>query len=214
MSYYNIKSLRMIIEFLYLNFKSSIFVLLLPCYICNQVLFIVVALVNERLRDNFKFDRVRDIVSCDEVSDYWLRTLIGCLICNFFFVLAQACINYFMFRMMGFEYLKRIWSWVDTTLLVIKLAVLAQFMSVMPNFDGTTFVMEYNAYKRHAQGLRILFMVGQVLLFSKSQQFLTMVDQIAPLISIALKIMNDIMGFIAILLIIGFTFSFAFYLLA
>ena len=53
LSYYNIKSLRMIIEFLYLNFKFSIFILLLPCYIGTQILFVVVALVNERLRDNF-----------------------------------------------------------------------------------------------------------------------------------------------------------------
>ena len=41
-----------------------------------------------------------------------------------------------------------------------------------------------------------------------------MVDQIAPLISIAFQIMKDILGFLVILVIFMFTFSFSFYLLA
>ena len=41
-----------------------------------------------------------------------------------------------------------------------------------------------------------------------------MVDQIAPLISIAFQIMKDILGFLVILFIFMFTFSFSFYILA
>lgn len=41
-----------------------------------------------------------------------------------------------------------------------------------------------------------------------------MIDNIAPLISIIMKIFVDIVGFIIILVIFMFTFSFAFFLLA
>ena len=41
-----------------------------------------------------------------------------------------------------------------------------------------------------------------------------MVDWIAPLVSIALKILDEIKGFIVILIIICLTISFSFYLLA
>ena len=41
-----------------------------------------------------------------------------------------------------------------------------------------------------------------------------MVDQIAPLISIAFQILADLVGFLVILVIFMFTFSFSFYILA
>lgn len=47
LSYYNLKSLRMLIEFLYLKIKVTIFRLLLPCYLSNITLFIIVAFLNE-----------------------------------------------------------------------------------------------------------------------------------------------------------------------
>lgn len=58
-----------------------------------------------------------------------------------------------------------------------------------------------------------MLMFGQVLLFAKSQQFLTMIDAIAPLISIFIQIFKDIVGFMIILFIFMFSFSFAFYLI-
>lgn len=47
LSFYNIKSLRMIIEFLYQKVKLTILSLQLPFYVLNTTLFIGVALVNE-----------------------------------------------------------------------------------------------------------------------------------------------------------------------
>lgn len=214
-SYYNIKSLRMIIEFLYLNIRFSIFLLLLPCYLCHQILFVVVALVNERLRDNFEIDRERNMVICDDVSASWLNALTICLASNALIVFFQACINFFMFRMMGFvKYFMRIWSLVDVTLLLITIVILSEFFSHSYSFDNGTFSLDYDSYKQHTQSLRIMFMVGQVLLFTKTLQFITMIDWIAPLVSIARKILDDIKGFIVILLIISLTLAFAFYLLA
>ena len=71
LSYYNLKSLRMLIEFLYMKIKFTIFRLLLPCYICNQFLFVTVALLNETLRHTYIIDKEKEIVKGGEDSDYW-----------------------------------------------------------------------------------------------------------------------------------------------
>ena len=62
LSYYNLKSLRMIIEFLYKKIKYTMIRLQLPCYIANIVIFVSVAFINEELRDNYKIDKEKQIV--------------------------------------------------------------------------------------------------------------------------------------------------------
>lgn len=43
----------MLIEFLYKKIKYSIFRLMLPCYIANQIIFVAVAITNESLRGSY-----------------------------------------------------------------------------------------------------------------------------------------------------------------
>lgn len=87
LSYYNLQSLRMVIEFLYTKIKFSIFILALPSYVCNQVLFVVVALVNEELRSKYIIEKSKDTVRGNNESFYWTNVLITCLVLNMFFVL-------------------------------------------------------------------------------------------------------------------------------
>ena len=77
----------------------------LPCYIANQILFVAVALVNERLRATIYIDTDEKVVQGNTDSGYWTKILISCLVLNLFFVLVQAKINYQMFKMMGMRYL-------------------------------------------------------------------------------------------------------------
>jgi len=56
LSFYNMKSLRMIIEFLYQKIKFRIIIYLFPVFLGNQVLFIVSAMINEAIRANIKVD--------------------------------------------------------------------------------------------------------------------------------------------------------------
>ena len=105
LSFYNLQSLRMVIEFLYKKIKVTIFILQLPCYLGNQLLFVAVALVNESLRSTIKIPKEKDTVSGNTESADWTKTLIACLVLNLLFVMIQAVINCFMFRMMGIRYL-------------------------------------------------------------------------------------------------------------
>lgn len=54
LSFYNMKSLRMIIEFLYQKIKFRIIIYLLPVFLANQLLFIISAMINEQVRSNIK----------------------------------------------------------------------------------------------------------------------------------------------------------------
>lgn len=215
LSFYNLQSLRMIIEFLYKKIKFTIVVLQLPCYICNQILFVAVALVNEELRSTIFLDKEAGTAQGNSRSSYWTKVLIGCLVLNLFFVLVQGSVNLFMFRMMGIRFLQRLWAWVDAATLAISIAIMLQYIVLISRMgkDGS-FNQPYEAYMDATIALRLMLMVGQVLLFSKSTQFLTIVDRIAPLISIATQIMIDILGFLIILVIFMFTFSFSFFILA
>ena len=55
LSFYNLKSLRMIIEFLYQKIKVTIFYVQLPAFLANLTLFVVLAIVNESMCASFKF---------------------------------------------------------------------------------------------------------------------------------------------------------------
>lgn len=177
LSFYNLQSMRMIIEFLYKKIKFSIFALLLPCYICNQILFVSVALVNELLRGKLDIDVEKKTVKGNDESKYWTNVLIICLVLNLLTVLVQASINYFMFLMQGWRYFKRFWTWIDLSVLVISIAIMAQFVELVSNRNSEGYFEEnYDNYREETITLRIMLMFGQMLLFSKSQQFLTMVD--------------------------------------
>ena len=57
LNFYNIQSLRMIIEFLYNKIKKVIFLMLLPPFLTNIILFCTVAILNEDLRNYYEIDR-------------------------------------------------------------------------------------------------------------------------------------------------------------
>lgn len=65
LSFYNIESLRMIIEFLYQRIKVTIFYVQLPAFICNLILFVTLAIVNESTCNSFKVDETY-VVGDDE----------------------------------------------------------------------------------------------------------------------------------------------------
>ena len=82
-----------------------------------------------------------------------------------------------MIRMMGVRYFHRLWAWVDLAILGISMGIMVQYIMLISKMgnDGS-FNERYDSYMQQTIILRIMLMFGQVLLFSKSQQFLTMVD--------------------------------------
>lgn len=127
LSFYNIRSLRMIIEFLYKKIKLVIIALMLPSFLCNLVLFIAVAMINEKLRTVYikpKDPKDTDMVIGNEESAFWTNVMIIVLSLNFFFVILQSIIGFFIFKMMGMGYWQRFWSWVDLGIFVVSITII------------------------------------------------------------------------------------------
>jgi len=127
LSFYNMKSLRMIIEFLYQKIKFRIILYLLPVFLANQVSFIVNAMINELIRDNIKPSSDLKMVKGNEIAKGQTPNLIFCLMFNLLFVLIQAYINYLILKGMGLVFFKRIWSWVDITTIILNFVIIGQY---------------------------------------------------------------------------------------
>lgn len=124
LSYYNLKSLRMVIEFLYTKIKYTIIRLQVPFYLCNNIIFVTVAALNENLRSTYMIDHDLKIVTGSKESTNKEDILLIFLILNLIIVLLLNMINLLMFKMMGIEYLYRFWSYIDAAILIFSITIL------------------------------------------------------------------------------------------
>jgi hypothetical protein len=62
--------------------------------------------------------------------------------------------------------------------------------------------------------LRVMLMIGQMVLFTKFQYYLSLVDNIAPLINVFFKIFYDISGIMIVIVLLLWSSAFSFYILA
>lgn len=177
LGWYNLKSLRMIIEFLYTKIKYNIFKVLLPCQILIQITFVAVALVNEDLRNKYTIDHENGMVYGTEESQREVNIMVALLVFNLIVVLIQSSINFFMFKMMGIKYLTRIWSLLDTGILAISIVIVAQYIASISTVNSQgIFEEKYSSYKQKTMALRISLMLGQMVIFFKMAYFLTLID--------------------------------------
>ena len=72
---------------------------------------------------------------------------------------------------------------------------------------------DYNNFKVNTVLLRNTFVIGILLMFSRINYFLGLVDGIAPLLSIVYQIFYDIGYFMFVLIFSGFAFAISFYIL-
>jgi hypothetical protein len=99
--------------------------------------------------------------------------------------------------------------------LCVSIIVIVQYINQLQltNAEGF-FQQKYKDYMDQTIVLRRWLIFGQILLFLKFQQFLQLIDQVAPLIQIIFQIMADILWFMFILILFCIMFTFSFYLLA
>lgn len=99
--------------------------------------------------------------------------------------------------------------------LLINATIIYQYAAILFNSDDEgVFVQGYDEYTEQTKALRVSLVIMSQLLIQKSQYFLQLVDQVAPLIDIAVQIVLDITWFMFILVLYCASFSFCFYLLA
>ena len=151
----------MIIEFLYKKIKVVIFMMLLPPFLINIILFCTVAILNEDLRNYYKIDHEEKVVKGNDDSDIYTDTLTSLIALNLIAASTQFGINLYMFRMMGMSYLNRGWSYVDLSLFIINVVITTIFYQMFNSKnDEGHFEMELSLYMGETMFLRIILMLG------------------------------------------------------
>lgn len=130
------------------------------------------------------------------------------------FSLVQTLFNFFIMRGMGWLYLKRFNSWVDVALMIINITTFFQFTIVLNTDMQEASTYTFKRYRSDTEHIRQTLVGALLLMFSKMGYFLSLVDRIAPLIDIIIKIFRDIIWFMFVLFLVLISFSLSFYLLA
>ena len=78
----------------------------------------------------------------------------------------------------------------------------------------TSVVKEPNTNGISEESVRVLSAILSIMIFGKLMYFLQIIDEVAPLINIIIKIFYDIGWFIIIMFVIIFSFSTSFYIIA
>lgn len=112
---------------------------------------------------------------------------------------------------MGLQYFERFYSYVDMGIAVICIMIQIRFVILI---DAGEDQVEYNNFRDQMISLRVCIVLGVILMFIKIAYYLSLVDDISPLIDIVFRIFYDIKYFLCILFSTGFAFAYSFYLIA
>lgn len=170
---YKMKTMKMIIVFLYYKLKSKIIYFLLPFYILNLLSFLAQSFANEVYVKKLEIDQYgKRILKIKEAEPY-LQLLEFFILTNLFFTVIQCGINYMIMKKMGPKYFLRLNCWVDIFIAVCCIVSQFQF-----NILIRTQTDDYHSFRRSMMLLRNCIVIGIILMFSKFAYFLSLFDEI------------------------------------
>lgn len=206
----------MIIEFIYNKQKKMILMFFSPLQFINMVTLIILAellLQNER---SLILDIVRSHVyedDSDESSIILEKSVYIVRYIHLTTTIMQALLTCIIIHGMKGIYFKRVSSWIDLLGIIINFFVHTQIITSYVSHDESNTGIDLRVYKDNTIFLRATFVVGILLMYSRVNYFLGLVDQIAPLLSIVYQIFYDITYFMVLLLWTGLSFAISFYIL-
>lgn len=120
---YAMKTMKMMIEFLYQELKFEIIYYQAPFYLLNLGSFLAMAYANEIFVQKIVIDsgtKTIEGIEKSRESMHWLRTFI---IVNLIFTMIQCYKNIQIMRHMGWMYFKRLNSWIDIVIAIICIII-------------------------------------------------------------------------------------------
>lgn len=132
--------------------------------------------------------------------------LLFLLILNVVFLLAQIVLNVGFIRALKWDFLRRLYSWVDLTMVVTHILVFYFFFTWLYLAERTP---EAN-FEDHVKTIRYCNVVNILCQFIRFTYFLTLFDQLAWLVDIIKEIFVDIFYFMIIMGLVVFGFSLCF----
>jgi len=210
LEFFQNRTIQIITEFLYLNLKNFLVFYMFPLYILSLATFMLLGWFNEDYRSYLDFDFEKNKVTGFFNQEKERLMLLVLVWINLFLTFVQAWIQYKVMKGMGSKYFKRIYTWMDFGLVFVNDSLFVLFEQVI----SVGAEEEYNAYRDFTVGMRLIIVIGIIVQYLKLGYFLSLVDQIAPMIDIVYRIVYDIGWFVIVLLVMTFAFTYAFYILA
>lgn len=192
---YKIETLQMIVEFLFQKIKIIIFSVFMPLYIISHITY--ENLLNEQ--DHFYRTlwalREDGTVYCSSMAQDEKKSLDLWAIFNSIAMtiqMAQIIVQIYSSRS---AYFMRMYSYLDIIYIV------QNFVTYFSIYIHFTHDMEEEEFIYKVKQQRLIGCIGTITLYCKASYFLSLVDQIAPLIDIIVKIFYDIKWFMVVLMI-------------
>ena len=167
-------------------------VFLLPLYIVQLCLF-VLSIFYTNMAENAELSE-----DDDAIAEYFKKSRISVVfnqIMTVIMLVIMACV----YRYTGKKYIYRVFTWFDITFYTLN--TIANFQILTKTHDDAI------ATQRILHAFACLFFLGSAFYYMK------LVDDIAPLIDIIIRIFGDIKWFMFVYICVLCAFSFAFYLL-
>lgn len=121
----------------------------------------------------------------------------------------QIFLNINFIRALKWNFLKRIYSYIDITMLCLHLMIFVNYYSLIFNT-----AMDYETFERDIKFLRYCQVLNALCQFGRFTYFLTLFDQLAWLLDVIKVIFIDIFYFMIIMTILGVGFSICFFIIA
>lgn len=230
---YDIPAIEVIIEFLYMHYKRVVMIYRLPIYILQLIVYFASVFLNEESEnsieirkklnlgflaeileekpeikgsadewnkkldlDNINFSHEAFIL--DGSSSWWTKMAKTVATLNILLTIYSAVMAVQQTYSSHKTYLRSIWAYFD-----IAYCVMNGFISVMLIGDDIIGI----------ENLRIIESILSIIIIGKLIYFTRLVDEIAPLINIILKIFKDIGWFMIVFIVILLCFSISFKLI-
>ena len=192
LDFYEIRTLQVIIEFLDQRSKTLMLIVLVPLYLLQLALFMLTIVYTELKED------IHDQHDHAIINDYSSKARVF-VIFNQIQTFIMLIIMWRVFTLTGRKYLYRIYTWFDLTFYILN--SIANFRILTSNDDSAI------------SQQRVLFAFAILFFLASTFYFMKLVDNIAPLIDIIIRIFYDIKWFIFVFLCVICSFGFSFYLL-
>ena len=119
---------------------------------------------------------------------------------NMFFICCMATSNIFLLASVKKAFFRRIYTWIDLLFMFLNMNIYIIYFSDSENETDEEF-------KRGMKNTRYMMVFGTLLIFLKFCYFFQIIDAIAPLFDIIIKIAIDIKYFILVLSMYIFALS-------
>lgn len=211
LDYFKVDSLRMLIEFLYYTMKVAILKVQLTLYLLDLGSWMMLAVTTHLYYLDIDANASTGELSGLESNPY-SNSLLLCIVIHAFFTILQLIDIFKTIKETGKDYFKRFNSFFDFVLMLFNFLSVLNFVHLFSD-NWNSRDETYEEYREETRLQRTILALGILIKFFKMAFYISLIDSLAALIDLIVRITNGIMGFGFVLLMVTIAMSSSFFLI-